>query len=135
MGGLHFIDLSSSRNAPKLLTSVDINSGAVQVQDGVAYAAVGGQIESFDLLTGEAISTLSLGGGSITGLTNDGAFLYSIDSNNVVRVVDIGGISMIAAGRRDPAGGRRRDLRGGRGGLRRRHAFHPRRIDELRLGL
>jgi Bacterial Ig-like domain/LVIVD repeat len=112
-GGLHFIDVTNPAS-PRLITSVDVESGSIQAESGVAYAAVGGQIESFDMLTGNALSTLSLGGGTITGLTKDGAFLYSIDVNDTVRAIDISGTPMVARGSVTlPAGGGRLFAGGG----------------------
>src|SRR5207248_2252763 len=66
-GGLHFVNVSDPLN-PALLRTVSVTVNQVEVVDGVAYAAVGSQLYSYDLLTGERLQVLSLGSSNITGL-------------------------------------------------------------------
>jgi hypothetical protein len=42
---------------------------------------VGGQLRSYDLLTGELIQSLPVTGITITGLARDGSFLYTLDAS------------------------------------------------------
>jgi len=96
-GGLQFVDVADSTR-PMLLQTINVNASQVEVVDGVACAAVGGAVRTFDVLTGEPFETLSLGGASIVSLAREGAMLYTLDSNRVLRAIDIGGFTMAARG-------------------------------------
>jgi hypothetical protein len=96
-GGLDLVDVSSPAQ-PKLLQTISVNASQVVAVEGIAYAAVGNQLKSYDMLTGEVAQTLSLGGGTISGLVRDGSFLYTIDNNNTLRVIDISQPLMVARG-------------------------------------
>ena len=80
---------------PKLLQTIDGNASLVRVADGIAYAAVGNQLQSYDLLTGELLQTLTVGSNNITGLALDGSFLYTLDSGNTLQVIDISNPLMV----------------------------------------
>src|SRR5207302_688900 len=102
---LHLVDVSDPA-APKLLRTIGVNTGLVVVADGVAYAAVAGQLQSYDLLTGELLQTLSLGGQNLTGLAREGSVLCTMDAGNTLRVVDVSTPFMVARGSLGlPAGG------------------------------
>jgi hypothetical protein len=96
-GGLDLVDVSDPTQ-PKLLQTIPVSAGRVQVVDGLAYAAVGSALESFDLLAGGSLQTLPLSGGTITGLAHEGTMLYTMDSNNTLRAIDISGLQMVPRG-------------------------------------
>ena len=93
-GGLLIVDVSLP-TAPKLLKSISVNASHVKVKDGVAYVAVGGKLQAYDMNTGLLYQTLSLGTNSITGLTREGSVLYTMDAGNVLQAVDISGPTML----------------------------------------
>src|SRR5262249_18994292 len=72
----------------------------VKVVDGVAYAAVGGELQAYDLVTGDLLQHLNLGGSDLTGLAHEGTFLYTLDAAGTLRAVDISvsGSFMVARG-------------------------------------
>jgi hypothetical protein len=96
-GGLQIIDVSDPMQ-PKVIQNIPVPTGLVQVADGVAYAAVGANLESFDLLTGENLQTLPLVGSNIIAMAREGTILYTLDSGNILRAVDISGFQMVARG-------------------------------------
>ncbi|HUY88576.1 MAG TPA: DUF4214 domain-containing protein, partial [Pirellulales bacterium] len=87
-GGLDMIDVSNPA-APRLLQSIAADATQVVALDGIAYAAVGSELRSYDMLTGDRIQVLSLGGGNLTSLAYDGTFIYTLDDKNTLRIVDI----------------------------------------------
>ena len=97
-GGLAFINVADP-TAPVILAVVPgVNASHVLIANGVAFAAVGTRLQTYDLLTGLAIQSLNLTGGTITGLARDGSFLYTIDSSHVLRIFDISGAVPVARG-------------------------------------
>jgi hypothetical protein len=96
-GGLDMVDVSDPTQ-PKLLQSIAADATQVVAVDGIAYAAVATQLMSYDMLTGDRLQILSLGGGTITGLARDGSFLYTMDSNNTLHVIDISAPQMVVRG-------------------------------------
>lgn len=96
-GGLHFVDVSNPL-IPRLLSTIPTNASAVRLIAGVAYAAVGNTIQAFDLLTAQFLQTLPLGSAAITDLANEGFFLYTMDSANTLRVIDLSGDVMATRG-------------------------------------
>ena len=74
---------------PALLQSVPIAATQVEVAGGVAYANDGGALDAFDLGTGNLLQTLALGGSTLTGMARDGTMLYTMDSSDTLRVIDI----------------------------------------------
>src|SRR5207244_993848 len=96
-GGLHLVDVSDPTQ-PKLLQTINAVANQVEVLDGIAYAAVGSACSSYDMLTGDLLQTLDLGGGSVTGLAREGLFLYTMDNNHVLRAIDIREPIMVARG-------------------------------------
>jgi hypothetical protein len=95
--GLNLVNVSNPVT-PRLLQTISVESALVRVKDGVAYAAVAGQIQSYDLLTGDLLQSLLLSVNNITGLALDGSFLYVLDAGNKLRVVDISNALMTARG-------------------------------------
>jgi hypothetical protein len=94
---LNLVDVSNPA-FPKVLQDINVDATDVRVVDGVVYAAVGPDVDAYDLLTGTQLQVLDLDGGSITGLAADGSFLYTIDSDNTLRVIDIAGSVMVPRG-------------------------------------
>ena len=104
-GGLHFVDVTDPMN-PALLQTISTNASAVRLIAGVVYAAVGNTIQSYDLLTGQFLESLTLGSGNITGIASEGFLLYSMDTANTLRVIDVSPGYMTARGSLAmPAGG------------------------------
>ena len=96
-GGLNLVNVSNPMQ-PKLLKNINVNAKAVRVVNGVAYAAVGTGVRTYDLLTGSLLQTLNLSGGSITSMAIEGTFVYTLDSANTLRVIDLSGSQMVARG-------------------------------------
>ena len=94
---LNLVDVSNANN-PKLLFSIPINATQVQVLDGVAYVAVQGGIQAYDLVSRELLNALPISSGTITGLARDGSELYATDSTNTLHAVEISGFQLIAQG-------------------------------------
>ena len=96
-GGLHLIDVSSAAQ-PRLILTISANASAVKVVAGVAYAAVGNTIQAYDLLSGQLLQSLTPGGNTLTGLSSEGFFLYTMDTANTLRVIDLSSGVMTARG-------------------------------------
>jgi hypothetical protein len=96
-GGLHFVNVADSSQPLRYLT-IPGTVSQVEVVNGVAYAVFGTTIRAYELLTGELIETLALGGSAITCLAREGAFLYTMDSSQRLGVIDLGGGSLTARG-------------------------------------
>ena len=65
-GGLNIVDLSGS------VRNIAINASVVQVVDGIVYANNGGEMRSYDMLTGERLQTLALGNAVIVSMAREG---------------------------------------------------------------
>ena len=104
-GGLHLVNVADSMQ-PGLLQTINVNASQVEIIGGVAYVTVGSQLWSYDISTRTLLQTLPLGGGNITGLAAEGLFLYTMDANRVLRVIDISDGGMVGRGLLTmPAGG------------------------------
>ena len=66
-GGLVLVDVSNP-SSPTIIKTIGINASQVRVKDGVAYASVGGNIQTYDLQTGDWLQTITVSSGTITGL-------------------------------------------------------------------
>ena len=88
----------SNPTEPKLLQTIPTSASQVVVSNGVAYAAVGDEVHSYDLLSGEQLQSLVVSGNPITGLARDGSFLYTMDSGDTLHVIDISGPAMVLDG-------------------------------------
>ncbi len=95
--GLQLVDVSNSA-FPALIRTINSNAGQVEVIEGIAYAAVGPAVSAFDLLTGDLMDSLSLGSGNIVSLARDGTTLFTIDSANQLRAVDLATGNMVTRG-------------------------------------
>ncbi len=88
-GGLHFVDVADAKK-PKLMRSAVQQATQVEIIDGIAFAAVGSQIFSFETLTGELFTTLNVpNGAAITGMTHEGAVLYTMDTDRTLRAFTV----------------------------------------------
>lgn len=95
--GLQIVDVSN----PAAATVAEVipgSYGQVAVIDSIAYASTGSSLVAVDLVTGEVQQTLSLGSSAITGIAQDGAMLYTIDQNRVLRAIDTGSGAMVQQG-------------------------------------
>jgi len=92
VGGLHLVNASNPAQ-PILLQTIPGSVTQVEVVSGVVYAAFGGTLNTFDLATGQLLENLNLGGSDIVGMAHEGSFLYTLDSSQTLRVVDISGSS------------------------------------------
>ena len=93
-GGLHFVDVSDPM-IPTLTRTASGNVRAVEIIDGVAYAAVGARIISYDVVSGELlVSTNIPDGAAITDLAHDGDILYSMDANGMLRAFRVQGFQL-----------------------------------------
>ncbi len=96
-GGLNLVDVSDPTD-PAVRKTVPVDASLVRVASGVAYAAVDGDVQAYDLLTGDLLQTLAVSSGKITGIAVDGAFLYTLDSGNTLQVIDLSSGQMVARG-------------------------------------
>ena len=105
-GGLVLVDVADPQNPTIIKTITDAIAGHVRVNDGVAYATVGGNLQAYDLQTGDLLQILGLSSSPITALAREGAMLYTTDSANVLRTIDVASVNMILKGTLAmPAGG------------------------------
>ena len=95
-GGLHLVNVSTP-TALTLLRTIAVNASQVEVFEGIAYVGVGSEIQAYDLLTGEKLSS-SVGAANFTGLAREGSMLYAMDNGRVLRAIEIGTDGMIAKG-------------------------------------
>jgi hypothetical protein len=92
-GGLHFVDVKDPM-LPRWIRSIAARAIQVQIVDSVVYAAVGNELRSIDLATGELFQVLGVGDQPITGLSADGQLLYTMSSNRRLTAVDLSGLDM-----------------------------------------
>ena len=95
--GLHVVDLFDPMQ-PRLLRTITVNARQVDVVDGIVYAAVETAVNAYDMLTGELLQTLPLGGGKSHGPGARWTVSYTMDSIRVLRAIDISGPFMDARG-------------------------------------
>ncbi len=99
-GGLHLINVSDPTR-PVLLQTIPINASRVALFDGLAYVAVGNEIQSFDVFSGDPVETLSLGDGDVRGLRREGSLLFAINAfatGSKIHAIDLAGLGMVARG-------------------------------------
>lgn len=88
---LHIVNIANPAS-PSLVRTINANATSVEVVDGIAYAAVNGELRSYDMLTGELLDTAALGTTAISWVARDGQNLYTLDRAGVVRAVSINGL-------------------------------------------
>ncbi|MCH8991004.1 MAG: Ig-like domain-containing protein [Acidobacteria bacterium] len=97
--GLHLVNVANTMS-PALIQTValpPLGAARVEVFEGVAYVASGGNLISVDLLTGEIIQTLVLGG-TLSDVVREGTMLYTMDTGRILRAVDISDFDMLQRG-------------------------------------
>ena len=96
-GGLQLVDVSNTM-LPELRQTLNISANQVEILDGIVYAAAGSTLHAIDLLTGEQLQTLSLGSGNVTGMAREGSILYTMNSSQILKALDISSGSMVERG-------------------------------------
>jgi hypothetical protein len=96
-GGLILVDVTNP-TAPEIAAAIPVAASHVVTAGGIVYASVGAAINAYDLLSGEAVQELPLGGGTVKGLVQDGAFLYALDDVGLLSVIDITAFQMVRRG-------------------------------------
>ncbi|MGR9145674.1 Ig-like domain-containing protein (plasmid) [Rhizobium leguminosarum] len=94
---LEIVNASNPDN-PEVAMSIGISSSQVEIFEGIAYANNGTNLDAIDLTTGEILQALPLGAMVLTGMARDGTTLYTMDSNRVLRVVDLSSGAMVLQG-------------------------------------
>jgi hypothetical protein len=94
--GLHIVDVSDPAH-PVTQRTVALPDGArhVEVLDGVAFVASGTALVAIELVSGDVLQTLDLGG-ALTGLAREGETLFAMDQAGTLTAVDISGAQMVA---------------------------------------
>ncbi|MCA9156158.1 MAG: hypothetical protein KDA38_15305, partial [Planctomycetales bacterium] len=95
--GLHVVDVSMP-SEPQLLQTLRGNFTHVEVMDGLAFAAVGGGLRVYDLLTGERVLAGSVSGDSIVGMAREGSRFYFRSSTGDLTIVDFESGSLVTRG-------------------------------------
>jgi hypothetical protein len=96
-GNLAFVNVSDPAQL-SVIQTVAAAASVVQIIGGTVYANNGGSLDSFDVATGTLLQTLSLGGGTLTGIAVQGSTIYTMDSNDVLRVIDTSSGAMVLDG-------------------------------------
>ncbi|MEM9218254.1 MAG: Ig-like domain-containing protein [Cyanobacteria bacterium P01_F01_bin.150] len=94
--GLQLVDVSDPM-MPELIQTVEINAFQVEVFDGLAYATVGGTLQTIDLLTGEITDSLSVSSALIETMAREGSYLYTYARNSfsVIDTAQKGGAAIV----------------------------------------
>ncbi len=113
-GGLHFVNVANPMQ-PQLIRTIGISASQVEIVRGIAYVTVGTRVFSYEMVTGNLLQTLTLGGASLTGLSGEGLFLHTMDASRVLRAIDITDpLNMVARGSVTlPSGGGKLSVGGG----------------------
>jgi hypothetical protein len=85
--GLHLVNVADPQR-PQLIQTLSSAGGQVEAFEGIAYVADGATLRSYDLLTGEALQSLSVSA-SITGLARGGTMLFTMDAGRVLSAIEI----------------------------------------------
>jgi hypothetical protein len=96
-GGLHFVDVSNPMQ-PTLLETIHVAASQVEIADANVYVTVGADLHSYDVAARIELQTLTLGGTTLNGLAREGSFLYTMDSSQTLRAIDISGLFAVARG-------------------------------------
>lgn len=112
-GGLQIIDISQPTNS-RVVRTVDLPCGRVEILDGIAYVASDESVVSIDLVTGKILQTLNLGGAALTDISAERGMLYTMDASRVLRAIDVSDLQMTPRGIVGlPAGGTKLFVGGG----------------------
>ncbi|MCA9050793.1 MAG: Ig-like domain-containing protein, partial [Planctomycetaceae bacterium] len=94
-GGLHFVDFSEPL-VPVRNRTTGRNTTAVDIIDGIAYAASGRVIMSYDVVSGDLLTLTNIPGGvEITDLAHEGSVLYSLDRDRILRSFEVLGFQLM----------------------------------------
>ncbi len=96
-GGLSIVDVSTA-TTPSVRSTFPVIARQVEIKDGVAYVAVDGDVQAYALQTGSLLQTLSLSSSNIIAMARDGAVLFVMDTQKVLRAIDISGANMVNKG-------------------------------------
>jgi hypothetical protein len=96
-GGLDLINIADPP-APALLASIPVNATQVRIYDGLVYAAIGSEIHSYDLISGEQQQVLTLTVPGIQSFARDGVSLLALGTDGTVADVDLSGPTMVLRG-------------------------------------
>lgn len=89
--GLHFVDVSD-RMMPRKLRTAPVEARQVEFLDGVVYATAGSRIASYDPVSGDLITSLIVrDSAELTRLTHDDRFLYALDADLKLHVIEVSG--------------------------------------------
>jgi hypothetical protein len=92
-GGLHFVDVSDAMQ-PRRMTTFSVNARQVEIIDGLAYVATDSNIQIFDVLNGDRLSTFVAGTANIVGMAREQNILYTMDEGRTVRAIEVDGASL-----------------------------------------
>ncbi len=106
-GGLHLVDISDPM-LPRLSQTIEIEASQVEIANGIAYAASGGFLFSYDLFNPDRIQSVLISSGTIAGLTRQGDMLFAMDSLNELHAIRVDNIqlSVIGSVQLDQGGGK-----------------------------
>lgn len=96
-GGIHIVDVSNP-SSPTLVRTINAVSTQVELLDGVIFTAVGSELRSYDVVTGERLASIAPSGSAYTSITRAGQYLYTVDVDRVVRAIEINGAALTARG-------------------------------------
>ncbi len=92
---LHFVDVSDPM-IPTLVRSISAGATRLEVLGGVAYIIGGNVLVSVDMVTGEILQSVT--GGSFTDIARVGEFLFTMETENNLRVYQLEGLNIIERG-------------------------------------
>jgi hypothetical protein len=97
--GLHLVDVGNPQR-PLLRTTLQLPNGVgrVETYNGRAYVTSAASLIRLDLATGTVLQSLPLGGTDLTDVTRDGTTLFTYDTANTIRAIDMSGDMMVARG-------------------------------------
>ena len=93
--GLHLVDVSDPM-LPVLIETVEIAANRVEVFGPIAFVTSSTGLTSVDLSSGTVLQTLEIG--DLTDVTRQGAFLYTMATDNEITIVEIAGLTMAERG-------------------------------------
>ena len=78
--GLSLVSVANA-TSPNVLLQIPGNISAVEIKDGIAYVGNGNNLQSYDILSGEMLSSLNVGM-SVVDLALDGDVLYGLGAGS-----------------------------------------------------
>ena len=86
---LQIVDYSDTL-LPQIVRGVGVGASLVEVVGGLAYTVDGSSLRVIELQTGNILQSLTLGGGTATGIAREGSFLYTYQSgSDTLQIIDI----------------------------------------------